>query len=175
MFSFAKKFVLFICILALAVGSAWYFFKQNEAKTPIQNPLLVVQNELDLAGQINQLSRLSELESAPWLKTLRENETWAEHLKLLNIESDVHLYFFTTKAATNQVVYAFGFQNNERAETAIQKVFSALGTAGNINGENFETNGNPKLFGTFHDACVFVSTAPLGLTWEKEKAPFFKE
>ena len=173
MFSFAKKFVLFLCILALAVVSAWYFFKQNEAKAPIQNPLLVVQNELDLAGQINQLSRLSELENAPWLKTLQENESWAKHLNLLNIESDVHLYFFTTKAATNQVVYAFGFQNNERAETAIQKVFSVLGVKGNINGENFETNGNPKLFGTFHDACVFVSTAPLGLTWEKEKAPFF--
>ena len=175
MFSFVKKSALFLFVLALAVGSAWYFFKQNEAQAPVQNPLFVVQNELDLAGQINQLSRLNELENATWLKTLQENESWANKLALLDFQSDSPLYFFTTKAATNQLIFAFGFQNNERAETAIQKVFSVLGAKGSINGENFETNGSTKLFGTFHEACVFVSSAPISLTWEKDKNPFFTQ
>lgn len=173
MFSFAKKSLFFLLVLSLALGSVWYFYEQTKGQSPRQNPLLILQEELDLAGQINHPEAFLKVKESAWFKNLVTSSEWeAWAMKDAWAEVGV-LSFFTTSSHTDELIFAIGFSSNTSADEAFQHFLQTFGLSGQQRENSMEINGETPLHLRFEESCLFISKKELHLSFNADSSRFF--
>ncbi len=173
MFSFVKKFVLLVFVLGLALGSVWYFSEQTQKQSPRQNPLLLLQEELDLAGQINRPEQLLKATDNEWFQRLFKDNSWAAFAENDALAEVGSLAFFTTSSNTEELIFAIGFPSNTNAEEAFQHVLQKFNWSGKQSGNKMQISGEHALHFSFEQNCLFISKKEIQLNFKEDAPPFF--
>jgi hypothetical protein len=173
MFSFAKKSLFFLLVLGLALGSVWYFFEQTKGQSPRQNPLLILQEELDLAGQINHPEEFQKVEESQWFKNLLADSPW-QAWAMKDAFAELGTFsFFTTSSNTEQLIFAIGFTSNTSADEAFQGFLETFNLSGDQHGNSMQVVGETPLYLRFEASCLFISKKEINLSFVEDAPTFF--